>query len=354
MLPLRLLQGSAGVVLGLALPSLDLNFIAMAASGVLDPRITFTRGSTGTRINASGNIESIASGVPRFTYNPSTLAPLGLLVETQKTNLLLNSQINGTNLSTQNVTVAAVAYVLSFYGTGTITLTGASTAGPLVGGGAYPTRSILRFTPTAGTLTVTVSGTVQYAQLEASSANILGRGRATSFIPTGGAAVTRSPDWARMEGANFSSWYNQSQGTVVVTAMNAFTNDPTALAFYVSANSESVADLMLVNFASGNSQFRYDNAGYSTIVNMPIPGYTAIENAMNTIALSYRTGAFFSVANNSPTFGSDLTGQVQGGMQRCGIGCNGQNSNQQLDGPVSRLTYYPVATPGDKLGLLLL
>jgi hypothetical protein len=68
-------------------------------------------------------------------------------------------------LATQTVTTKALPYVLSFWGTGTITLTGTSTAGPLVGNGA-DNRVYLEFTPTAGTLTVTVSGTVSKAQLE--------------------------------------------------------------------------------------------------------------------------------------------------------------------------------------------
>jgi hypothetical protein len=68
-------------------------------------------------------------------------------------------------LSTQNVTVLAGQMVLSFYGTGTVTLSGASTAGPLVGTGVA-NRVSLTFTPTAGTLTLTVSGSVTQAQLE--------------------------------------------------------------------------------------------------------------------------------------------------------------------------------------------
>jgi hypothetical protein len=63
-------------------------------------------------------------------------------------------------LSTQNVTTVATPYTISHTGTGTITLSGTSTAGPLVGAGS------LTFTPTAGTLTITVSGTVSNAQLE--------------------------------------------------------------------------------------------------------------------------------------------------------------------------------------------
>jgi len=67
-------------------------------------------------------------------------------------------------LATQNVTVRATSQTLSFKGTGTITLSGVSTAGPLVGTGA-DNRVSLVFTPTAGTLTLTVSGSVVDADL---------------------------------------------------------------------------------------------------------------------------------------------------------------------------------------------
>jgi hypothetical protein len=68
-------------------------------------------------------------------------------------------------LATQSRTVTAAQHALSFRGTGTVTLTGASTSGPLVGTGANDIVS-LTFTPTAGSLTLTVSGTVNDAQLE--------------------------------------------------------------------------------------------------------------------------------------------------------------------------------------------
>lgn len=78
--------------------------------------------------------------------------------------------LNATDtLATQNVTSAAIEYTLSFKGTGTVTLSGTSTAGPLVGTGAND-RVSLTFTPTAGTLTLTVSGSVTEAQLERGAA----------------------------------------------------------------------------------------------------------------------------------------------------------------------------------------
>jgi hypothetical protein len=85
------------------------------------------------------------------------------------------------------VTVTAVAHTLSFYGTGTITLSGVSTSGPLVGTGAYPQRVSLTFTPTAGSLTLTVTGSCKFVQLEVGSF-------ASSFIPTAGSSVPRNAD----------------------------------------------------------------------------------------------------------------------------------------------------------------
>jgi hypothetical protein len=54
---------------------------------VLDPRITFSRGTGATRVNASGFIEVVGNTTPRFDYDPVTLAPRGLLIEEARTNL---------------------------------------------------------------------------------------------------------------------------------------------------------------------------------------------------------------------------------------------------------------------------
>lgn len=81
----------------------------------------------------------------------------------------VNELVSTDTLATQNVTVTAAERTLSFKGTGTVTLSGASTAGPLAGTGADD-RVSLTFTPTAGTLTLTISGSVTEAQLQLGSA----------------------------------------------------------------------------------------------------------------------------------------------------------------------------------------
>ena len=61
-------------------------------TGVLDPRLTFTRSTTGTYINSSGYVTSAAINAPRFDYDPTALTPRGLLIEGSASNLVTRSQ----------------------------------------------------------------------------------------------------------------------------------------------------------------------------------------------------------------------------------------------------------------------
>ena len=75
--------------------------------------------------------------------------------------------LNNATLSTQDVTVSpAWNYMLSFYGTGSVTLSGSAT-GALSGTGANNQVYLKINAPTAGTLTLTVSGSVTSAMLSA-------------------------------------------------------------------------------------------------------------------------------------------------------------------------------------------
>src|SRR5690606_26355404 len=141
--------------------------------------VDFTRGSEATGW-VNGQLKTFGIDEPRFVTDPVTGEALGLLVEGQATNLLLGSD----SPATQTVVVTATAMTLSFIGTGTITLSDSYT-GALVGTGDE--RVTLTFTPSAGTLTLTVSGNVEFAQLETGSV-------ATSYIPTEGSQVTWTAD----------------------------------------------------------------------------------------------------------------------------------------------------------------
>lgn len=176
------------------------------------PQGAFTRASVANYWNSSGVLTSAANDVLRIGYDPLNLnSPPAAMVEAAATNILLNSA----TLSTQSVTTTATNYVLSFYGTGTIVLSGTAT-GTVVGVGASPNRKTYFFTPTAGTLTLSVSGAVSNAQLETGSA-------ATSYITTTGTAVTRAADTISTQGLIYSNiaepdttWPAWNSGTAYV------------------------------------------------------------------------------------------------------------------------------------------
>jgi hypothetical protein len=77
---------------GGAFSGATLNLDFTSGNQTLDPRITFTRSTTATFTGSDGLIQSAAINEPRFDYNPTTLASLGLLIEEQRVNLWTYSE----------------------------------------------------------------------------------------------------------------------------------------------------------------------------------------------------------------------------------------------------------------------
>ena len=266
-------------------PTLLLDFAKVKR---LDPRITFTRASTGTFYNSAGVLSTAASGVARFDFNPITEESLGLLIEEQRTNLLTYSDLS-LNSFTDGVTVTANS-IASPDGTVNATLLTSTVTGG--SNTCYADRGATATTSTtysysiflkAGTSPISTInlyfvggsfrqaiGTVTWATLAYSvtstdstatgtitnvgngwyrltltydsgnntnlvsrvyvrsqgSSNVAGEtvyawGRQTeagafptSYIQTVASQVTRAADAASMTGTNFSSWYNQGEGTL--------------------------------------------------------------------------------------------------------------------------------------------
>jgi len=252
-------------------PSLDLQF---ATSKTLDDAvsgtnlITFSRASSGTYVDSDGLIKTAVTDAPRFDHDPVTGESLGLLIEEERTNLLRYSEqfdqsawskTSGITLSSNvetapdgNLTADGLTRTATnefMYSassvTGTLTLScwvkvASGTATFFMqsfsgadGGQTSPTKTATtewqrfeltvsttvpsNFYPCLGAINTTFY--IWGAQLETGSFP-------TSYIPTTSSAVTRSPDIATIEGTNFSSWYNQSEGTVYITYQNRNVSTP--------------------------------------------------------------------------------------------------------------------------------
>ena len=286
-------------------PSLDLNFAQNKSliDGVSGNNlITFARNSTATYIGEDGLIKTAAINEPRFDHDPTTRDSLGLLVEEQRGNLLVNSEQFGdsiwtkgqTNISINSTTApdgtltadtvtassgvgykdlyqaftssatANTAYTFSVFvkangitfftmvpyfnggsneswfnlSTGTaLTNTSGNTSSITNYGNGWYRLTVTRTSPTtlANALFIVRpsggDGDGQYngngvnsfyiwgAQVEAGSFP-------TSYIPTTSSQATRAADVVSIAGTNFSSWYNQSEGTIFSSARMTF--NPTA------------------------------------------------------------------------------------------------------------------------------
>ena len=169
--------------------------------------LSVTRATTATRVDENGNIVDVPSNVARIDYSTGQPA---ILVEPQRTNLVFPSDI----ATTQVRAVTAQIYTLSFYGSGSVVLSGAF-SGSLIGTGTN-NRVSLTFTATAGNLTLTVSGSVTNWQLEA------GR-NATSLIKTISGSVTRNADV--ISNVNAIDLIGQTEGTIFVDYNKVLAND---------------------------------------------------------------------------------------------------------------------------------
>lgn len=304
------------------LPRFALDFTTAS----LDSRVSFTRsGNTATVTNSSGVIVGVNADLPRFDYNPTTLLCKGLLIEESRANVLLNSLIDGTDLTTQSVTVTAAARTLSFYGTGQVVLSGAHSA-TVTGTGAYPTRTTLTFTPTAGTLTLTVTGTVQFAQLELGSF-------ATSFIPTAGTAVTRNADVATMTGTNFSDWFSIS-GTMQTQAMIEGKNTSTHNCCQSLVGSGIYIDFRFYDRFTNTSRV----SGTNSLLIQP-SGNTLV-NTSQKLAFGMTDAVTSSAAFIGSAASVDSSITAFGTATSLKLGC-GQGGSDVLNGWLQKFNFYP-------------
>ena len=175
------------------------------------------------------------------------------------------------------------------------------------------------------------------AQLEAGSF-------ATSYIPTVASTVTRAADQASITGANFSSWYNQSQGTVCVNYdFNATSG--------ISANTGIFA---LNNNNTGNPLNRLDirytssnNTSNGVGLNSPSVGTMLTGGNLNKIGSSYSVASSVYVLNSSSISSYSLA-TMPNPMTQLVIGVTG-TVDAPLNGHIRKLSYYPVALSSSNL-----
>lgn len=353
------------------LPRMALDF----TTGVLDSRVTVARAlNTATRINSSGLVEKVNANLPRFDYDPVTLAPRGLLIEEARANLLLQSSdltqaawvltnatatltaigpdgatnsasvltsTAGNATALQSITSASAArsttcYIKRRTGSGVVEMTqnNGTTWTAINVTSSWTRVSIASATltnPVVGLRIVTSGDAVDVALFQCETGAF-----ATSAIPTTTTSLTRNADAVSMTGTNFSSWYNASEGTFVVQGDTLTVANPNSMTWFsCRLNTNNYIRMwqwqgsptgLIYNILSGGAE----SAGFSR---------TITANTRLTAAGSFKLNKF-AYAVNGGTIAEDLSGPVPSGLTAAYIGSL-DSVNEPLSGHIAKINFYP-------------
>jgi hypothetical protein len=368
------------------LPRLALDF----TTGVLDPRVTVTRAlNTATRVNSSGLIETVNANLPRFDYDPATLAPKGLLIEETRANLLLHSSGANESAWTKDATGTGVAPVVTpnfavapdgtttadriefNRGAGT-TVSDLSRVFQFIGGTDTRTATVYLKSNDANTyslqlltgsnvqnISVTPSSFTRFSVSGASGANFMLRlagsvgasttadilfwgaqleagAFATSYIPTTTTSLTRNSDVVSMTGTNFSSWYNASEGAFLAEYSSNAATASTFSKAVISVNDTTLNNRLYVNISTSAIPFVFINSSGSSQANIST-GVTLTNETTTKTAFAYKADSFVA-ATNGAAVGTDSLGLVPA-VSALNIGH--QVGFASLFGHMKKLSYWP-------------
>ncbi|WP_176629237.1 LamG-like jellyroll fold domain-containing protein [Desulfolutivibrio sulfodismutans] len=328
----RRLRDDVGQFVGVVPPAFQIFAPDLALPGT----VAFSRASSAWRLGAAGSLREAAVGVPRFDYDASGNL-LGLRIEGAATRL---NTIAAAPTAPENVSVSAVAYTVSYYGGGSLTLSGAySGAIPPIEGIGYNVRRSLTFTPTAGTLTLAPSGTVQHLQVEAGPF-------ATSPILGEGSAVARAADVATVALSDID--FNAAEGTIYCEFRVAGVSVPQRI-FYLDNNGNT--NVLSLFVSASNKITMAVNSGGTAVV------YTeaSLTVAVNTVyraAFSFRNNNYQLVVNGGQAV-SDTSGAMPSPLSTLRVG-HTLGGVQPMCGALRHFTYFPRALTAAQLRAITL
>jgi hypothetical protein len=168
---------------------------------------------------------------------------------------------------------------------------------------------------------------------------------ATSYIPTTTATATRAADVASITGANFSSWYNQTEGTMFVDASTQQSAAGHVLAGVSTGSFGSSAYL-----AKENTNFLVAAPG-SAPSNLSIQLSTVSSNVGLRVVLAFTAGTgSASAVMNGGVVGTDVSTGIPITMSQMAIGSSPWSIGTNLwNGTIKRLVYWGQRLPNNVL-----
>jgi hypothetical protein len=167
----------------------------------------------------------------------------------------------------------------------------------------------------------------------------------TSYIPTAGAAATRTADLASVTGTNFSSWYNQTEGTIYLEAQCLAA---IAAQTYLAIDNGTSNNLITVRTSPSSATFERAQIvdGGVTQVTLEAGGYTA--TSINNFGFAYKVNDFARSINGSSVL-TDTSGTVPTVNQ---LFIGSERGQYFVNGHICRIVYYPTRLSNEKLRAL--
>ena len=163
---------------------------------------------------------------------------------------------------------------------------------------------------------------------------------ASSHIPTGASTGSRAADFCYMDGTNFSSWFNATEGAFLAHARRMRTTDVGRIA---SANDNTANESIDIG-ASTTGQFIVTDGG-SALATIT-PG-TVTANTAFKIAGAFKLNDVQAALGG--TLGTPDTGVTMPTVNQLMIGRQAGGSPVYLNGTVSLLKFWPVRLPDAQL-----
>lgn len=343
---------------------------------------------------------------PRFDYDPVTLAPKGILIEEQRTNLLTYSEqftdaswaVNGSPVITANAAVAP---------DGTSTADTMAVSGSSNGFGVYRNvvssgtyASSVYFKLISGAFSLRVGLTSNFSVINCSTLAITNTGTgvgsvsavgngwyrfvsvgtisalsasefynigsntgtlaiwgaqleagafATSYIPTVASQVTRSADVCNINAPMFAPWFNQNEGTFVVDSDVLFATITSKAAITTNdGTSNNINIVYIASSATVSCEVRSGGALTSALY----PG-TAIANVPIKTATAYAANNF-AAASNGAAVSTDLSGAVALNQSELNVGYSRNYGGLQINGHIRSIKFFPFRASNNQLQALTL
>ena len=284
---------------------------------------TFARNSAATYIDDDSILQTAGIGVPRFQNGR-------YLVEPAATNRFLQS---GTPATQVIAVVSGTVYTVQCYGSGSITLSGAGTGSVVEG-------APITFTASSTSLTCTVSGSLNRAQVETGT-------KATSYIPTTTTPVTRAADALHYavgdvitqgQGSLYCEFYNEILNSGESRVLLCLSDGTSSNRLYFQINASNLLTFLVV---TGGTTVGYLSGSVSSVI------------GLNKVLLTYADNNMRLYLNGA-TAGEDLSGVINTTMNKLSAGCL-EGGTAQANRELGNVKYFKeVLTPAEAIKLTTL